>query len=141
MYCKEVINVSGINRFFLLKPFALQWSIKRRFELAGLLSSILRAHLEAYDPILSLMLRYLIRYLIQYIRSVFPIIFGQIIIYAILTILQHLNSIHKAFCKRQGISSPISDLTERLLFEDRDPPVVPQECLLEAPPFDEASTP
>jgi len=41
---------------------------------------------------------------------------------------------------RQGISSPISDLTERLLFEDRDPPVVPQECSLEAPPFDEAST-
>ena len=141
MYCKEVLNVSGINRFFLLKPFALQWSIKRRFELAGLLSSILRGHLEAYDPILSLTLRYLIRYLIQYIPSVFPIISGQIIFYAIPTILQHLNSIHKAFCKRQGISSPISDLTERLLFEDRDPPVVPQECLLEAPPFDEASTP
>ncbi|XP_066382723.1 uncharacterized protein, partial [Miscanthus floridulus] len=53
--------------------------------------------------------------------------------------LRYLISIHKAFCKRQGISfsSPISDLTERLLFEDRDPPVVPQECLLEAPPFDE----
>ncbi|XP_066385990.1 uncharacterized protein [Miscanthus floridulus] len=89
-------------------PVFNEWSIKKRFELAGLLSSILRAHLEAYDPILSLTLRYLI-------------------------------SIHKAFCKRQGISfsSPISDLTERLLFEDRDPPVVPQECLLEAPPFDE----
>ncbi|CAD6212477.1 unnamed protein product [Miscanthus lutarioriparius] len=87
-------------------PVVNEWSIKKRFELAGLLSSILRAHLEAYDPILSLTLRYLI-------------------------------SIHKAFCKRQGISSPISDLTERLLFEDRDPPVVPQECLLEAPPFDE----
>ncbi|WVZ58711.1 hypothetical protein U9M48_008951 [Paspalum notatum var. saurae] len=68
------------------------WSIKRRFELAGLLSTILRAHLEAYDPILSMTLRYLI-------------------------------SIHKLFCTRQGISSPISDLTERLLFEDRDPPV------------------
>uniref|UniRef100_C6JRY8 CTLH domain-containing protein n=1 Tax=Sorghum bicolor TaxID=4558 RepID=C6JRY8_SORBI len=87
-------------------PVVNEWSIKRRFELAGLLSSMLRAHLEAYDPILSLTLRYLI-------------------------------SIHKAFCTRQGISSPISDLTERLLFEDRDPPVVPQEYLLEAPPFDE----
>ncbi|KAJ1295647.1 hypothetical protein BS78_01G238900 [Paspalum vaginatum] len=87
-------------------PVVNEWSIKRRFELAGLLSSILRAHLEAYDPILSMTLRYLI-------------------------------SIHKVFCTRQGISSPISDLTERLLFEDRDPPVVPQECSLEAPPFDE----
>ncbi|GJM84424.1 hypothetical protein PR202_ga00092 [Eleusine coracana subsp. coracana] len=45
--------------------------------------------------------------------------------------------VNEVFCSRQGISSPISDLTERLLFEDRDPPVVPQECSLEAPPFDE----
>jgi hypothetical protein len=83
MYCKKVLKVSGINCFLFLKPFALQWSIKRRFELAGLLSSILRAHLEAYDPVLSLTLRYLIRYLIQYILSpVFPIIFGQITFYA-----------------------------------------------------------
>lgn len=87
-------------------PVVNEWSIKRRFELAGLLSSILRAHLEAYDPVLSLTLRYLI-------------------------------SIHKAFCTRQGIQSPISDLTERLLFEDRDPPVVPPECSLKAPSFDE----
>uniref|UniRef100_A0A452YGK2 CTLH domain-containing protein n=1 Tax=Aegilops tauschii subsp. strangulata TaxID=200361 RepID=A0A452YGK2_AEGTS len=87
-------------------PVVNEWSIKRRFELAGLLSSILRAHLQAYDPILSMSLRYLI-------------------------------SIHKVFCSRQGVSSPISDLTERLLFEDRDPPAVTQECSVEAPPFDE----
>jgi hypothetical protein len=46
-------------------------------------------------------------------------------------------SIHKGFCIRQGISSPISDLTERLLLEERDPPAVPQESFYEAPPFDE----
>ncbi|KAG8091368.1 hypothetical protein GUJ93_ZPchr0012g20866 [Zizania palustris] len=41
-------------------PVANEWSIKKRFELAGLLSSILRARLQAYDPILSMALRYLI---------------------------------------------------------------------------------
>lgn len=46
-------------------------------------------------------------------------------------------SIHKGFCFCQGISSPISDLTERLLLEERDPPAIPQESLYEAPPFDE----
>lgn len=46
-------------------------------------------------------------------------------------------SIHKVYCFRQGIQSPISDLTQRLLFEDRDPPGIPQEILYEAPPFDE----
>ncbi|VAH04459.1 unnamed protein product [Triticum turgidum subsp. durum] len=51
--------------------------------------------------------------------------------------LRYLISIHKVFCSRQGVSSPISDLTERLLFEDRDPPAVTQECSVEAPPFDE----
>jgi hypothetical protein len=51
--------------------------------------------------------------------------------------LRYLISIHKLLCSRQGISSPISNLTERLLFDDRDPPAVPQECSLEAPPFDE----
>lgn len=39
-----------------------QWSERRRFDLAGLLSSILRAHLHAYDPVFSMTLRYLIRY-------------------------------------------------------------------------------
>jgi hypothetical protein len=103
---KHIMLVLIYDKDDQLSPVVNEWSIKRRFELAGLLSSILRAHLQAYDPILSMILRYLI-------------------------------SIHKIYCMRQGISSPISDLTERLLFEDRDPPVVPQECSLEAPPFDE----
>ncbi|CAA7401625.1 unnamed protein product [Spirodela intermedia] len=87
-------------------PVANEWSEKRRFDTAGLLSSILRAHLHSYDPVFSMTLRYLI-------------------------------SIHKVYCFRQGIQSPISDLTQRLLFEDRDPPGIPQENLYEAPPFDE----
>lgn len=64
---RKVLSVSHMNISFHLKHSALQWSIKRRFELAGSLSSILRAHLQAYDPILSMTLRYLIRYLLQYI--------------------------------------------------------------------------
>jgi hypothetical protein len=48
-----------------------------------------------------------------------------------------LCSIHKGYCLRQGIVSPISDLTQRLLLEERDPPATPQESLYEAPPFDE----
>ncbi|XP_020591283.1 uncharacterized protein LOC110032108 [Phalaenopsis equestris] len=87
-------------------PVANEWSERRRYDLAGLLSSILRFQLHAYDPIFLLTLRYLI-------------------------------SIHKVFCRDRGISSPITDLTERLLFEERDPPAVPQESLFEAPPFDE----
>ncbi|XP_052196291.1 uncharacterized protein LOC127803806 isoform X2 [Diospyros lotus] len=87
-------------------PVANEWSERRRSEIAGLMSSVLTAHLLAYDPILSLTLRYLI-------------------------------SIHKGFCFNQGISSPISDLTKRLLLEERDPPATPQESLYEAPPFDE----
>ncbi|XP_024172242.1 uncharacterized protein LOC112178316 [Rosa chinensis] len=51
--------------------------------------------------------------------------------------LIYLISIHKGFCLRQGISSPISDLKTRLLLEERDPPAIPQESLSEAPPFDE----
>ncbi|KAF6158179.1 hypothetical protein GIB67_014973 [Kingdonia uniflora] len=46
-------------------------------------------------------------------------------------------SIHKGFCLYQGIFSPISNLTERLLLEDYDPPPDPQESLYEVPPFDE----
>ncbi|KAM1529472.1 hypothetical protein ACFX1Z_018679 [Malus domestica] len=87
-------------------PVATEWSEKRRFDIAGLVSTVLRAYLHAYDPIFSMTLRYLI-------------------------------SIHKGFCFRQGISSPISDLTHRLLLEERDPPATPQESLFEAPPFDE----
>ncbi|KAF6159425.1 hypothetical protein GIB67_032196 [Kingdonia uniflora] len=51
--------------------------------------------------------------------------------------LRYLISIHKGFFLLQGIYLPISDLTERLLLEERDPPLVPQESLFEAPPFDE----
>ncbi|KAJ4846718.1 hypothetical protein Tsubulata_032384 [Turnera subulata] len=87
-------------------PVANEWSERRRSDIAGLMSSVLRANLHAYDPVFSMTLRYLI-------------------------------SIHKGFCIRQGISSPVSDLTERLLLEERDPPAVPQESLYEAPPFDE----
>uniref|UniRef100_A0A3Q7FA49 CTLH domain-containing protein n=1 Tax=Solanum lycopersicum TaxID=4081 RepID=A0A3Q7FA49_SOLLC len=46
-------------------------------------------------------------------------------------------STHKLFCFRQGVPSPISDLTQRLLLEDRDPPATPLESSYEAPPFDE----
>ncbi|KAI3669842.1 hypothetical protein L6452_41275 [Arctium lappa] len=87
-------------------PVVNEWSERRLFELAGLMTSVLRAHLHAYDPVFSMAIRYLI-------------------------------SIHKGFCFRQGISSPISDLTERLLLEERDLPATPQEGLFEAPPFDE----
>lgn len=87
-------------------PVVNEWSERRLFELAGLMTSVLRAHLHAYDPFFSMAIRYLI-------------------------------SIHKGFCFRQGISSPISDLTERLLLEERDLPATPQEGLFEAPPFDE----
>ncbi|XVF61139.1 hypothetical protein PTKIN_Ptkin08bG0105500 [Pterospermum kingtungense] len=87
-------------------PVANEWAEKRRYEIAGLLSSVLRAHLHAYNPIFSMTLRYLI-------------------------------SIHKGFCFRQGIVSPISNLTERLLLEERDPPAIPQDSLCEAQPFDE----
>ncbi|EYU44384.1 hypothetical protein ABFS82_08G048400 [Erythranthe guttata] len=87
-------------------PVVNEWSEGRRFEIAGFLSSVLRAHLHAYDPIFSMTLRYLI-------------------------------SIHKGFCLHQGFSSPITNLTERLLLEERDPPATPQESLFEVPPFDE----
>ncbi|XP_044470132.1 uncharacterized protein LOC123199290 isoform X3 [Mangifera indica] len=87
-------------------PVANEWAERRRFEIAGLMSSVLRAHLHAYDPVFSMTLRYLI-------------------------------SIHKGYCFHQGLLSPISDLTERLLLEERDPPATPQESSYEAPPFDE----
>ncbi|KAJ7952878.1 CTLH LisH motif-containing protein [Quillaja saponaria] len=87
-------------------PVANEWSEKRRLDIAGLLSSVLRAHLHAYDPVFSMTLRYLI-------------------------------SIHKGYCLRQGVSSPVSDLTERLLLEEQDPPATPQDSFYEVPPFDE----
>ncbi|CAK9320381.1 unnamed protein product [Citrullus colocynthis] len=87
-------------------PVTYEWCERRRFDIAGLMSSVLRAHMQAYDPVFSMTLRYLI-------------------------------SIHKGFCFREGVSSPISDLTERLLLDERDPPATPKESLYEAPPFDE----
>ncbi|XP_069150080.1 uncharacterized protein [Solanum lycopersicum] len=87
-------------------PVVSEWSPRRRIDIAGLLSSVLRAHLCAYDPLFAMSLRYLI-------------------------------STHKLFCFRQGVPSPISDLTQRLLLEDRDPPATPLESSYEAPPFDE----
>ncbi|KAK4712222.1 hypothetical protein R3W88_006735 [Solanum pinnatisectum] len=87
-------------------PVVSEWSPRRRIDIAGLLSSVLRAHLCAYDPLFAMSLRYLI-------------------------------SIHKLFCFRQGVPSPISDLTQRLLLEDRDPPATPLESSYDAPPFDE----
>ncbi|KAF5738209.1 hypothetical protein HS088_TW13G01105 [Tripterygium wilfordii] len=87
-------------------PVANEWSERRRFDIAGLISYVLRAHLHAYDPVFSLTLRYLI-------------------------------SIHKEYCLRKGVSSPIADLTERLLLKESDPPTTLQESLYEAPPFDE----
>ncbi|XP_019087015.1 PREDICTED: uncharacterized protein LOC104727350 isoform X2 [Camelina sativa] len=74
--------------------------------MAGLMSSVLRASLQAYDPVFSMTLRYLI-------------------------------SIHKGFCFHQGISSAVSDLTHRLLLEERDAPATPPESMYEVPPFDE----
>ncbi|KAK2998496.1 hypothetical protein RJ639_023499 [Escallonia herrerae] len=41
-------------------PVANEWSKTRRVDIAGLLSSVLRAHLHAYDPVFSMALRYLI---------------------------------------------------------------------------------
>ncbi|XP_035548025.1 uncharacterized protein LOC109003499 isoform X3 [Juglans regia] len=87
-------------------PVANEWSERRRYDIAGLMSSVLRAHLHAYDPVFSMTLRYLI-------------------------------TIHKGYCFRQGIVSPISDLTQRLLLDERDPPATARESLYEAPPFDE----
>ncbi|KAJ8567241.1 hypothetical protein K7X08_019449 [Anisodus acutangulus] len=87
-------------------PVVSEWSPRRRIDIAGLVSSVLRAHLCAYDPLFAMSLRYLI-------------------------------SVHKLFCFRQGVPSPLSDLTQRLLLEDRDPPATPLESSYEAPPFDE----
>nr|XP_043617383.1 uncharacterized protein LOC122589198 isoform X2 [Erigeron canadensis] len=103
---KHVLLAFIYDKEDLTSPVVNEWSEKRLFELAGLMTSVLRAHLNAYDPLFSMAIRYLI-------------------------------SIHKGYCFRQGISSPITDLTERLLLEERDLPATPQEALFEAPPFDE----
>lgn len=62
---------------------------------------------------------------------------GILVLFVLSSILHAICSIHKGFCLHQGFSSPITDLTERLLLEERDPPATPQESLSEAPPFDE----
>lgn len=54
-------------------PLLFQWSERRRFEIAGLLSSVLRAHLHAYDPIFSMTLKYLIRYLSSLFKRMYAI--------------------------------------------------------------------
>ncbi|XP_052300173.1 uncharacterized protein LOC102628083 isoform X2 [Citrus sinensis] len=46
-------------------PVAIEWAERRRFEIAGLMSSVLRAHLHAYDPVFAMTLRYLIRLLLE----------------------------------------------------------------------------
>ena len=51
--------LENLIEFFLC---VIQWSERRRFDLAGSLSSILRAQLHAYDPLLAMTLRYLMRY-------------------------------------------------------------------------------
>ncbi|XP_031498854.1 uncharacterized protein LOC116263305 isoform X2 [Nymphaea colorata] len=51
--------------------------------------------------------------------------------------LRYLVSIHKEFCYRQGVVSPVSDVIEHLLVKERDPPATPQEGLCEAPLYDE----
>ncbi|GJX78353.1 hypothetical protein Tco_0325164 [Tanacetum coccineum] len=77
-----------------------QWSERRLFKLAELMTSVLRAHSHAYD-----------------------------------LLFLDGNSIYNQ--DTQGISSPIIYLIERLLLEERDLPVTPQEGLFEAPPFEE----
>ncbi|XVE82772.1 hypothetical protein DITRI_Ditri16bG0032700 [Diplodiscus trichospermus] len=41
-------------------PVANEWAEKRRCEIAGLMSSVLRGHLHAFNPLFSMTLRYLI---------------------------------------------------------------------------------
>lgn len=102
-------------------------------DIAGLLSSVLRAHLRAYDPVFSMAMRYLIRFhlILFYLISV------NFSLSLSLDVSPIYCSIHRGFSFRQGFSSPVADLTERLLLDERDPPATPQESSYEAPPFDE----
>lgn len=134
-----------VNLLVLLSHlfYMLQWSERRRFDIAGLISSVLRAHMHAYDPLFSMTLRYLIRsffnsswsFFTRYIYSLSSVCACPLS--SLFNILLFMCSIHKGFCFRKGISSPISDLTLRLLLEERDPPATPQESFYEVPPFDE----
>ena len=49
-----------------------QWCESRRFDIAGLMSSVLRAHMQAYDPVFSMTLRYLIRFFLHFLLSSCP---------------------------------------------------------------------
>lgn len=52
--------------------------------------------------------------------------------------LRYLLSTHNSYCSRQGAVSPIAELSNALLEKEKDPPATPQDCLLEAPKFDES---
>lgn len=57
-----------------------QWSERRRFDIAGLMSSVLRAHLHAYDPVFSMTLRYLIRLALNLFltfHEFLPVLYGR----------------------------------------------------------------
>jgi hypothetical protein len=48
-----------------------------------------------------------------------------------------LCSIHNGYCLQQGVPSSIVDVTAKVVLNDRDPPAMPHEGLLEAPSFNE----
>ncbi|KAH7446944.1 hypothetical protein KP509_01G083400 [Ceratopteris richardii] len=43
-----------------------------------------------------------------------------------------------SYCSRQGATSPIADLSTALMNKEKDPPAMPNDCLLEAPKFNES---
>ena len=129
-----------------------QWSERRRLEIAELLSIVLTAHLYAYDPVFSMSLRYLIRLSFRYAAYFCWIFFFIVFMHSCARFIVicfnvpypfslfsclRIYSIHKGFFFCQGMLSPISDLTEKLLLEVCDPPAAPKESSYEAPPFDE----
>ncbi|XP_057853259.2 uncharacterized protein LOC131063465 isoform X1 [Cryptomeria japonica] len=87
-------------------PVAEEWSEERRFELAALMTSTLKACLRAYDPCFSQTLKYLL-------------------------------SIQNSYYFRQNSRSPISDVSDKLLLQERDPPATLRESLYEASQFNE----
>eukprot|EP00250_Pteridium_aquilinum_P000798 c10963_g1_i1 orf=536-2674(-) len=52
--------------------------------------------------------------------------------------LRYLVSTHNSYCSRQGVASPIADVSNALVDKEKDPPATPHDCLLEAPKFDES---
>lgn len=64
MHASELLSIKyAYDGLAFVLHSMFQWSEKRRLEIAGLMSSILRAHLQAYDPVFSISLRYRIRYI------------------------------------------------------------------------------